>query len=242
VQELASWLGAQSEIDVEHRKTYAAWKCAGKIVLRIGKSRGKLNLSAGIQYSDPEKAPVKITCSEALSEDDLSRLKAGVSGAVDAMPKGMGGLYPEHRLQSTIARQVQPILGLAAQPVPEYPAWRPYVRPHGRAFLDFLGVDEKGTLRCLETEVGGDVMMVLQGLDYWIWATANWDALAPEFGLDDCPKVEVDFLISEKGTDEWLGPYSEAQSNALAPEVIHRFWKISSWEQGTAPAIEPMGA
>ena len=182
-----------------------------------------------------------MSCSGALSEDELSWLKADVGGAVEEMLAGMGGRYPEHRLQAMIARQEPPILGLQSL-VAECPAWRPYERPHGRAFLDFLGVDEKGTLHVLETKVGGDVMMVLQGLDYWIWATANWDALAEEFVLEDRPKVEVDFLVSEKGTDDVLGLYSEAEAKALATEVVHRFWKISNWEQGATPVIEPLGA
>src|SRR5664280_1207054 len=166
VEELVSWL-LHRDLDAEHRKTYAAWKCAGKIVLKIQRSRGKLTLTAGIQYSNPERSPVKVICSGALSEEDLVKLKAGVSGAVTEMLDGMGGRYPEHRLQATIARQEPPILGLASNPVAEYAAWRPYERPRGRAFLDFLGVDEKGTLHVLETKVGGDVMLMLQGLDYW---------------------------------------------------------------------------
>jgi len=241
VVDLATWIDIHPDLDAEHTKNYAAWKCAGKIVLKIQKSRGELTLTAGIQYSDPRRSPSKVRCSGALSEDELSRLTAAVNGAVEEMIDGMGGLYPEHRLQATIARQEPAILGLKNL-VAECPAWRPYERPHGRAFLDFLGVDEKGTLHVLEAKVGGDVMMVLQGLDYWIWVTANRNALAEEFSLGDRPKVEVDFLVSEKGTDEWLGPYSGAQSRALAPEVVHRFWKISNWDHGTAPVIELLDA
>ena len=244
IESLASWLAEHPDIDAEHRKTYAAWKCAGKIVLKAQRARGGLDLGAGIQYSKPtkaQKAPVKETCSGPLSAEQLSTLKAAVEGGVDEMLGGMGGLYLEHRLQAAISRQPKPILELASKPVAEYPAWRPYVKPRGRAFVDFLGVDAKGTLHVLETKVGGDVMMVLQGLDYWIWATANWGELSAQFRLDDQPKVEVDFLISQKHADEWLGPYSEAQSRALAPEVIHRFWKISDWDLGATAVILPLG-
>ena len=62
----------------------------------------------------------------------------------------------------------------------------------------------------------GDVMMVLQGLDYWIWATANSESLAKYFGLGEpSPEVVVDFLISEDRKGALLGPYSRAQSRSL---------------------------
>ena len=244
VESLASWLATErDDIDAEHRPSYAAWKCAGKIVLKVQRTRGGLNLSAGIQYSKPKKpeqAPLKVRVMAPLSEEQLSALQIAILGGVEEMANGLAGLYLEHQLQAAISRQEVPILELTSKPVAEYPAWRPYVKPSGRAFIDFLGVDEKGSLHVLETKVGGDVMMVLQGLDYWIWATANRDALSAQFGLEDHPKVEVDFLVGEKHAGEWLGPYSEAQSRALAPEVVHRFWKISDWDHGATPDVKPL--
>ena len=238
VEDLTSWLEADDRLDAEHTDGYLAWKCRGKIVLRIQRTRRELTLTAGIQYSDPAKTPTTVPCTGLLSPVQLRTLEAAVSAAVEELADGFGGRYPEHRLQAAISHLDPPILGLANSPVPECAAWRPYAPPSGRAFLDFLGVDPKGTLHVLETKVGGDKMMVLQGLDYWIWAMANWDGLVAQFGLGNHPKVEVDFVLSQKGTAKLPGPYTKAQSQALAPEVVHQFWEISNWDQEATPEVK----
>jgi len=83
-------------------------------------------------------------------------------------------------------------------------------------------------------------MMVLQGLDYWIWATANLKALGKaDFGVES-PGVELDFLVVRNG-GKMLSPYSASQSRALDSEVVHQFWEISEWGPGVIPIIEPLG-
>ena len=48
--------------------------------------------------------------------------------------------------------------------------------------IDFLGVDNSGHLHIVETKIGGDEMLVLQGLDYWIWAQRNLPQLIADLG------------------------------------------------------------
>lgn len=181
-------------------------------------------------------------CFGPLTEETVNSIKDRVQKGADELPAGLADRYREHQLQGAIGRLEMPILGLTGRPKPERGAWRPYQRPHGRAFLDFLGIDEKGTLHILETKVGGDEMVVLQGLDYWIWATANLESLSAHDFATSGPYsgVEVDFLVDRGRKGKLLGPYSRPQSRALSPEVTHQFWEISDWEGGGPPVIDPL--
>ena len=48
----------------------------------------------------------------------------------------------------------------------EFPAWRP--GSNRAAYIDFLANDAHGRLHVVETKIGADAMLVLQGLDYWL--------------------------------------------------------------------------
>ncbi len=217
VDSLTTWLTEQkSWLDAEHTNGYLAWKCSGKIVLKLNKTAKRLTISAGIQHrnhKDPARRPLVVECFGPLSAEKLSELKGRVEKGAAELPGGLADRYREHQLQGAILRLDTPILGLTGMLKSERGAWRPYLWPHGRAFLDFLGIDEKGTLRIIETKIGEDEMMVLQGLDYWIWATANMKSLsAHDFHVDHPSGVEVDFLVEKKGKEKVLGPYSGPQS------------------------------
>jgi len=237
VADFTEWLETRDEIYTEHTEHYLAWRCAGTIVLKMTPGKHHVTIAAGIQHSRTGPLPLKVDCTGVLTETKRSELEGRVLEAVGSFPDGLAERYREHRLQGVIAGQHPPILGLDPPLKSERAAWRPYP-PDGRAFLDFLGVDHQGVLHIIETKVGEDAMMVLQGLDYWIWATANRDGLATEFGLrNGVSAVEVDFLV-DGGKGKLLGPYSKAQSLALADEVVHRFWEIRDWESGHEPAID----
>jgi RecB family endonuclease NucS len=64
------------------------------------------------------------------------------------------GKYREHRLQAALANQPPSLLGLDGELRREYPASRPYPRPKGRGFIDFLGYDAEGRIHVVETKIG----------------------------------------------------------------------------------------
>ena len=106
----------------------------------------------------------------------------------------------------------------------EQAAWRPYSKPRGRAFIDFLGTDSEDRLHVIETKVGGDKMLILQGLDYWIWATANRAKLAKLCGLQtSTPDVVIHFIVAKGKNGKIPGPYTERQSHSLDHIVDQRF-------------------
>jgi hypothetical protein len=73
--------------------------------------------------------------------------------------------------------------------------WRelPCVRPRGqRAFIDLAGVDAAGRIHLVETKIGDDPMLVLQGLDYWIWADAHRAELAEHLHVKPDTSIQIE--------------------------------------------------
>jgi hypothetical protein len=85
-------------------------------------------------------------------------------------------------------------------------------------------------------------MLVLQGLDYWIWATANRAELARILGLPtSAPEVVIDFVVSEATSGGGpISPYSRNQAHSLSSTVGHRFLEISNWDGSSVPDIHPL--
>ena len=240
IERLVAWLEADEDIAPTHTKNYLAWSCAGKIVLKITVAAAHLSISAGIQHSEESRKPLVIRIGTDLDPVQLHRIIAKMAAAAALLLGGNDGLYPEHRLQASIMKMDPPLLDLASPLRPEFPAWRPYPKPRGRAFVDFVGVDCEGSIHLVETKVGGDVMLVLQGLDYWIWAMANRGELSRMFGATTRkPQISIDFVVSKKGRGGCLSPYTAAQSAALDPVVGKRFWEITGWQDGSRPLLTP---
>ena len=76
---------------------------------------------------------------------------------------------PESVFQAYLARHPH-LLGLDRTVCREFPARRV---GGGLGYIDLLGPDGDGRVHLVETKRDTDVMLVLQGLDYWIWADAH---------------------------------------------------------------------
>jgi hypothetical protein len=239
VERLTTWAQNDESLVAAHAQSYLAWHCQGGIVLKIARTRQGLSVSGGIQYSDRSRLPERIDLAEPLTSAEAHRLIGQAALAAARLLDGDDGGRREHRLQEALARMRPLPLGLTDALRREYPSWRPYLKPRGRSFIDFLGCDAGPRLRVIETKIGSDPMLVLQGLDYWIWVMANRAELARRFGLPtDEPQVAVDFVVSRTGHGKpAMGPYTASQSAALAGDVTHRFWEISGWEAGN-PVVE----
>jgi hypothetical protein len=88
-------------------------------------------------------------------------------------------------------------------------------------------MDDSGILHIVETKIGHDEMLVLQGLDYWIWAQANAKLLADHFKVHAIRMVGVDYVVGAKdgkqdlaeGKQPVLSPYAPAQLEGLDNEI-----------------------
>jgi hypothetical protein len=140
--------------------------------------------------------------------------------------------YPEHDIQDAIGRNLIDLGWDAEVLLREYPATRPN---GGLGLIDFLGLDKTGTLRIVETKIGdGDRMMPLQGLDYWIWATANKHLVEDAVGRP-FTGIRLDFVI---GRSPKKRPDAQIL-NTYAPAVLRLLNDDIAWEIHTIPELAP---
>jgi hypothetical protein len=100
-----------------------------------------------------------------------------------------------------------------------------------RGFADLVGVTRDGRIAVVETKLGGDPMLVLQGLDYWTWATAHHQELATRLGLDPAGEAEVELVLGVDARDgsPRISRHLAAQAQALAGAVRWRIVGVEDW-------------
>ncbi len=138
-------------------------------------------IKAGIDAKAAKLQPIQ---AKTLTEATLADVKAAVElGIAQAASKSVQ-TAEEHHLQARLAQQPS-ALGLEHPLLREVPAFRPKgdLSTYGRGFIDLVGLDGFGDITLVETKLVGDHMIVLQGLDYWIWAQRNVEWL----GCDSTP-------------------------------------------------------
>ena len=180
-------------------------------MLRIQHSGTGLVIVAGIDWGKNSShltprpsSPISPTTGP-LSRKDLSHLQTLVLGGCEQRLNGVAHKGDEHWLQAVLPRHPR-TLGLEQPVLRELAAWRPRgsarnkqgVPPgRGRGFVDLAGLDATGSLLLVETKLGGDHMLVLQGLDYLIWAEANRARLTSR--LDCRPDVPIEIAYCVAG-------------------------------------------
>jgi hypothetical protein len=79
----------------------------------------------------------------------------------------------------------------------------------------------------------------LQGLDYWIWATANAKEVAEWLDLPTDASVDIDYVVAEKTPGAGvIGSYTSGQAEALQGAIRWRFTTIRDWTGKHAPTVQ----
>jgi hypothetical protein len=230
---LVEWLNEHPYLSARHRPSYLAWHSAGRQVLKILRTRSEIRIEAGVRYSKPTAdqptPPPPLTVHGSLSEVQFAQARSAVEIAIARRHEGQDVGHEEHRLQHALQSAYatnSELIGLTDLRR-EYPAWRPGRTP---AFIDFLGVDAHGRPHVVETKLDHDLMLPVQGLDYWIWAKANPELLHKELGsMIDAPPV-IDFIVGAYKTTKVLGPYALRQLETFDDSVDWRFHVVSDWQ------------
>lgn len=240
VERLIRWANACPELVEAHRSSYLAWHCRGRMALRIRKVAAGLSVTAGVHSSAPGQAPREERLRGPLSADQFHRLVSAASAALADRLGGVDVANAEHQLQERLAA-MRAELGLV-RTMREFPAMRPVGH---RGFIDLLGVGGDGAIHVVETKIGGDAMLVLQGLDYWLWTIAHRKELAAhlstelEVPLAKTAPVVLDFVVAEaKGA--FVSPYTAAQAEALHGSIEWQFHTIEGWD-GETTTIKHLG-
>lgn len=227
-------------LDPAPRLSYLAWHADGRQLLKIKRSGDGLEVTAGTDYSahrtDKTMATV-LTLTGPPSPDELTRIRAAIEASKAERDDGTDAANLEHLLQSRLATATGvEALGLVGQLERELPASRPSQR---RAYIDLVGVDARGDIHVIETKIGLDPMLVLQGLDYWVWATEHRTELiellrSRGHTVRDEAVVRLDFVIGTKNdTDTADLRYVTPQLEALDGSISWRVGLVNGW--ATAP-------
>lgn len=243
VENLMRWAGDQPELDPAHRQSTRAWQCRGQRVLRIARTGPGLTVVAGIDWGQdsPHQTPQPLQLSGPLLPADLNKVIDQVRAGCEQRLVGVARKADEHWLQAVLRRQPG-VLGLEQPALRELPAWRPAgsqgVRTgaaRSRGFVDLAGLDATGTLTLVETKLGGDDMLTLQGLDYLIWAEANRARLTDRLDCSRHVPFEIAYCVGGKpgGAPAWSG-HALPQLQAVAPDLRWHVQEITGWFDGPA--------
>lgn len=227
---------ADAELDPAHRPSYLSWHCQGRKVLQIQRTGSGLNVVAGAQYKDAADrdlpTPIVVHLETHLSELQEQQLKDATDRAVADRQSGFDGANMEHRFQAALAASHQRLgYKLVRREVPTKRA--------GRGFVDFLAATDTGQLTVVETKRGSDSQLVLQGLDYWLWATGHKAELATALGASLEKPVQIDFVL-DGGVHPLVSPYNAAQVEALDGSIPWRFRAVH-WEGHKDPTVSDLG-
>jgi len=229
VDRVTAWADTCPELVPAHRKSYLAWHCRGRMLLKIRRSRGAVTITAGVHHSAEDLAPVPIVLTGELSAADYHRVLAAVSAGIADRLDGIDDAKAEHLLQERLAG-ARSKLRLTVT-IREFPAVRP---GGGRAFIDLLGIGTDGTIHVVETKIGPDTMLALQGLDYLIWVRAHLPQLVQHLmdagvTVPPAPNVVLDFVVAAKD-GVYLSPYTAAQLEALDGSIPWQVHHLDRWD------------
>jgi hypothetical protein len=230
---LIDWAESHPELRSAHRPSYRSWHCFGRMVLKIARRHGGLRVSAGVHAlvpSDHYVPKVVIELSGPTTDVELSTIQDAASAAIQARLSGADAGHAEHLLQARLGDHPS-VLGLVADSVRrEFPC----VRPGGeRAYIDLLGVDPTGSVHLVETKIGSDVMLVVQGLDYWAWAEAHRAGLTDELGVASNAPIKLDLVVARPASDGLpIGRYTAPQTDVLPWDLKWRFGLVERWRPG----------
>ncbi len=238
VEPLLSWLAPHEELVPDDRKSYRTWQYFGRqvLTLRVGSS-GHVDLVAGVNYSDPkpgQQPAVRLRLTKPITDSEFATVQAAIALARAGKDSGADAANAEHLLQERLRRDWK-LLGLRGEPLREVPVRRPV----GHGYIDLLGAGKEGRIRVLETKLGPFERLVVQGLDYWIWATANSSDVAEWLDLPADSGIDIEYVVAEKTPGHGvIGSYTSGQAEAIQGSIRWRFTTVRDWRETHPPTVE----
>ena len=234
-EELAGFVERVSrdrELDPAHRRGERSWHYRGQRVLSIRRMKEGLVVRAGIHSSEPGSGfSVKLAPGHPFTSAMEREVWDHVRTGIEARRVGQYKHPDEHWLQAIIRRRPE-LVGVEQPALREVPAWRPTAteKHWSRGYIDLLGLDGVGDVRIVETKLSenSDEMLVLQGLDYYIWAQAYADVLRERLGAPKKAELVVHYVIGAR-PDGAVHVSPHARRHADLIDIPWRFQVISSW-------------
>ena len=234
---LMQWLDGEQALVKDDRKSYRTWQYHGRQVLTLRvDSDGGAHLVAGVNYSKPEPglAPLILRLQDdPITKTQLELVRAAIARARADKDSGADSANAEHLLQETL-REKWDLLDLRAAPLREVPVRRPV----GYGYIDLVGAGKDGRIRVIETKLGPFDRLIVQGLDYWIWATANAEVVADWLELPSGAGIDIEYVVAEKTPGHGvIGSYTSGQAEALHGAIRWRFTTVRDWNGSHDPKV-----
>ena len=237
IEPLVQWLDDEKALMKDDRQSYRTWQYHGRqvLTLRVG-TDGGVQLVAGVNYSNPApgREPTIVDLRDApITDAQLQQVKAAIAVARAGKDSGEDIANAEHLLQEKLRANCD-LLDLRDAPLREVPVRRPV----GNGYIDLVGAGKDGHIRVIETKLGPFDRLVVQGLDYWIWATANAEVVADWLHLPSKAGVEIEYVVAEKTPGYGvIGSYTSGQAEALQGAIRWRFTTVRDWNGTAAPDV-----
>lgn len=239
VQDLIDWADQLAPALVQaNRNSYRAWHCLGRQLLKLKTTSKGIDVLAGVNYTKPtgtQSSPITLHLTKPMTVEESWRVKEAVlRGIINRRAGGDDSrAHLEHQMQAVLMAEPETLTGSKKIELRrEVPAKRP---GGGTGFIDFVFVDSRGVLHLVETKIGEDPMLVLQGLDYWLWAQVNLKLLEKELKIKNIRDVQIDFALGEKdGTlvapsAAVLRTDAPAQLQQLRADIPWRIARVTGW-------------
>lgn len=219
---------------VRERSGGHSWQFRGRQVLAITGGKAGWRLVAGKASSVPvENQPTIVTvpAGSAPSPAELLALRVAIDVAIENRRTGRDAEHPESLLQAGLA--VAPELVGATELKREFPAWR----PQGTGSMDFLAANDGGNLEVIETKIGPDEQLGVQGLDYWAWVSAHQAELLEQFHAATPIEPEPPMLRFVLGCSPktLLHAAARATISALHDVIPWRVHVLTDWDTLSRP-------
>lgn len=159
-----------------------------------------------------------------LDNEDLELIVKAVEQGMNYVLSGADSRDEEARLKHTLSQAPEKLELVRLER--EFPAYRPGGTP---GMIDFIAFDSRENLHVVEVKLGHDLMLALQGLDYWMYATAHHTVLCGELKVQRHGPVHLDFVCGPKGASKPIGPYTANQLEALDSSIPWRFHIARDW-------------
>lgn len=236
VRQLERWASSNPDLEPAHRAKTRGWSHRGQRVLEISGRGRATRIKAGIDAKADPVVPVK---GSDLTSEGLTALQRAVAAGMSHAERGTYQTAEEHHLQARLAQHPY-ALGLEHPLLREVPAFRPGsdLDQIGRAFIDLVGLDGHGDVVVVETKLVGDHMIVLQGLDYWLWAMNNKSWLITRLNASPHAELRLLFAVAgKKGGRPSLSMHARTLLKRLDPEIDAATVLIDEWTDPRTPIV-----
>lgn len=245
VAELVEWATTDPRLDAAHRRGGRSWHYMGLGVLSIRGASEGLRITAGVHHTGEQApSPLVLKRGEALQGGRLEDVKEKVEEGIAIRRSGDRLHRPDEAWLQAVIRREPRSVGVEQPALREVPAWRPRDTPKkwGRGYIDLAGVDGHGDIRIVETKLAknDDELLILQGLDYYVWARAYRDVLSRRLGAPRRARLELHYVIGSNEDGQVTVPHlAPAQVNSLNEDIRWRFQTVRDWFHDSDHAADP---